>query len=122
MESVLALALMVLGVCWNYTGLSFIGGFLFPSLLSPVYEVIPSPIVRMLCAVLPFMGIGNYLMSQALAKNSAIAAPAGSVAAAFSLIVIAVMVRGTKVDWEVICAATGLICFALWLSISLQRT
>lgn len=62
MVSVYALALSAVGMGLVYVGIAFLNGFLFPSLLAPVYNLTDNGLLRILMAFPFFFGPANFLV------------------------------------------------------------
>lgn len=76
MTGYLSVLLIAVGSIALWIGITFINGTLFAGKFSTAYEVIKSPLWRMIL-ILPVMGTGHLLFSLALKINPVFASPAG---------------------------------------------
>lgn len=117
----LAFLAAAIGVASNYTGASFIAGILFPTKLGFLYSALPTMPSRLLPAVLTYICLGNFLIAFAIRQDAAVASPTSAVTAALSLVIIAVVAKSARFSVEIACATIGLMLFAFWLSLAVQK-
>lgn len=92
----IALCLFYSAICMAlvFCGITFLNGQLMPSVLSGLYQAVPSPFMRMLIGLLPFWGVGNYMAGKAFA----LAGPAWGGAGVITFSVVFMTITAMLID------------------------
>ncbi len=93
-----------------------------PSIFSPVYEIIPTMLWRMVVLGLPIYAIGILLLADAFNKNATITGPTILFANIIATVITAMALDGISPSMKIAVAITFCLCADVYLYYALKST